>query len=108
MNAQLQNLILALVVAWSVWSLLRRYFPKPVQRLKEKLAAYTERHGWIKLAASLRKAPATSSDCSSGCSSCHGCDTPAEPVATAEPVSIRPSSRQHYRTVLPSGEMGSE
>jgi hypothetical protein len=92
MNAHLQSLILTLIVAWSVWSLLRRYFPKPVQRFKEKLALRAEHHGWFKVATSLRKVTVTGSDCSSGCSSCHGCDTPTESVAEEKPVTIRSSS----------------
>jgi hypothetical protein len=96
MNALIQNLILSLIVAWSAWSLLRRYFPKPIHRLKERLAAKAEQIGMMKLGHTLRKVPAASADCSSGCSSCHGCDSsndsPDDSISIEKPVTLRSSS----------------
>jgi len=67
----MQNLIVALIVAYASWSVLWRYLPKSLKRrMATAVAAWCRERGWHGLA--LRMQPAQQAP-ASGCDSCSAC-----------------------------------
>ncbi len=88
----LQYLVLAGLLAWSVFFVLRRLMPVPLRHMQGRLAAAAAGSGWHRLASWLQ--PGTvQKGCDSGCSSCGtGCgedgqDTPIVQLRKSGPVS---------------------
>lgn len=91
MNAFLQWLVIALLLGWSLFTVLRRVFATPLRHAQERLAAQAGAHGWPRLARWLQPA-ASAGGCGSGCSTCGDCaSAPATPAE--QPVTLKPSSR---------------
>lgn len=88
MNAGLQMTLVALLLGWSLWVMLRRWFPAATIALLNRLADRAARRGLMPLSRWLRPA-AASGGCDSGCTSCRSKCTAA---ATEQPVQWRPSS----------------
>lgn len=94
MNAILQDLVVALIVAWSVGVMLARFFPGASAALRQRLAASAAAHGHARLAVRLASAPA-SEGCDGGCGTCRtGCASgtpslPSAPTDSAAPVRWR-------------------
>jgi hypothetical protein len=67
----MQNLIVAAIVSYACWYVLRRYLPKSVKRrMATAVAAWCRDRGWHGVAARMQaaeQAPAT------GCDSCSAC-----------------------------------
>ncbi len=67
----MQNLIVAAIVSYACWYVLRRYLPKPLKRrMATAVAAWCRDRGWHGMAARMQateQAPAT------GCDSCSAC-----------------------------------
>lgn len=81
MNELLQWLVVGLLLAWSLGSMLARFFPAPAARLRAALARRAEAAGHARLAARLRAVPAAGG-CDSGCASCKtGCGAPLAPAS---------------------------
>lgn len=96
MNALLQGLVVAVIVAWSLSVMLGRFFPGASAALRQRLAAWAGAHGHARLAARLAAAPAAGEGCDGGCGSCRtGCATgtpslPSAPADKSSPVRWRP------------------
>ncbi len=80
----LQFAVIATLLGWSVFFMLRRSFPAAIQRLQGALANRAHAQGWLKLAAWLTPVISTAGGCGSGCSSCSSCAS--NPAAAEQPV----------------------
>jgi hypothetical protein len=71
-----ETIIVVLIVLWSIWVTLRRFFSAFVAQQQQRLANIAARKGWTNVSKVLT--PAISGDgCDSGCSSCSSrCSTP--------------------------------
>lgn len=92
MNAQLQNLLVMVVVGWSLLVMLRRFFPALMTALQNRLAGFAARHGQPRLARWLYREPAPAGGCGSGCGGCEqACPVKSATTAPApQPVQWRP------------------
>lgn len=66
----MQELIVGLLVAWSVWRVLRRFAAQPLYRGQLRLANLVKQVGWLGLAAWLTPVAPTAAGCGSGCDGC--------------------------------------
>lgn len=92
----MQNLIVAVIVLYACWYVLRRYLPKPLQRrLANAAAAWCRRRGWHGMAKRLQAAEqAPASGCDS-CSACAGAEAKGKnPVQTISVDSLKRSLRR--------------
>ncbi len=75
MNATLQMLVVGLLLGWSTWVMLGRFFPGTMASLRTRLASLAAARGHARLAERLRPA-AAAGGCDSGCGSCRtGCSS---------------------------------
>lgn len=80
MNELVQNSVVFLIVAWSLWLSLRRYAPMQTYKLQQALATWFNNKGFSKVGGYLSPSQA-SGGCDSGCGSCKvGCAVPVEQV----------------------------
>ncbi|MCD6060439.1 MAG: hypothetical protein K0S16_750 [Moraxellaceae bacterium] len=95
MNAAIQTALVALLLAWSLGVMLRRWFPAGTAALLARWAGRIEARGLPRLARWLAPDAGTSAGCDSNCGSCRtGCAS--DPVDT--PVQWRqpsPSGHSH-------------
>ena len=91
----MQQSIVAIIVAYAVWAVLKRYAPKA---LRQAMRAWAERaatrFGWTGMAAKLAVRGQAAAACESGCGACGGCaaaDTDA-PGADAKQFTITPEA----------------
>lgn len=81
----LQGLIMAALLGWSVFFMLRRIAPKFIANQQRQLANAFNVQGWPRLAQWLEPAISTGGGCGSGCNTCGSCA--ANPnKETAQPV----------------------
>lgn len=93
----LQVLVMAGLLSWSVFFMLRRIAPDLVRKQQYQLATACNTRGWNKLALWLEPAIATGGGCGSGCNTCGSC--PSNPnKETAQPV--------QWKTPAPSKSSG--
>lgn len=78
----LQVLIMAGLLGWSLFFMLRRIAPNFVRNRQYQLAASFNSHGWTKLAQWLAPAISSGGGCGSGCNTCGSC--PSNPNKAAE------------------------
>jgi hypothetical protein len=91
MNAALQTAVVMLLLGWSLWALLGRFFPGVAGLLRRRFARLAAVRGPNRLSRALARMPAESGGCDSGCSRCRtGCST-----APAQPLQWRSSSGGH-------------
>lgn len=82
MSMLVQWLVVAILVAWSLGFMLRRYVPAI---WLQSFSAFLQTHGFRRLAAAT--APVAKAGCDNGCSSCApSCSSHAQAAATPEPV----------------------
>ena len=72
----MQELMVGLMVAWSLWRVLRRYAPQLMYRVQNALANLVRKIGWLRLAVWLTPIVPVAAGCGSGCD---GCGTSAAP-----------------------------
>lgn len=90
MNALLQQVVVGLLLAWSLWAMLGRLLPGTQARLRLALARVAARRGENAFSRWLARVPVAAGGCGDGCGSCKtGCATPAAPE---QPVKWRTSS----------------
>lgn len=70
MSANVQAIVVAVLLLWSLGFMLRRQFPKTTRRLQQYLADACGARGWGMLARYLQPAEKMAAACDSGCSSC--------------------------------------
>lgn len=68
-----QGLIMAGLLGWSMFFMLRRVMPKLVSNQQRQLANVVNARGWTKLAQWLEPTIKTSGGCGSGCNTCGSC-----------------------------------
>ena len=85
----MQELIVLMLVVWSLWRVLRRYAPQLMYRVQNALANLVRKIGWSRLAAWLTPIVPVAVGCGSGCD---GCGTSAAPSPTSSPTSSPKSS----------------
>lgn len=83
----MQELIVGLLVVWSLWRVLRRYAPQVMYRVQNALANLVRKIGWSRLAVWLIPVVPVTAGCGSGCSDC----APSCASHAATPASIEPS-----------------
>lgn len=89
MNSALQTLVVGLLLGWSAWVMLGRFFPGTMASLRTRLAALAAAHGHARLAERLGRAPAAGG-CDSGCSSCRtGCSSGAGTTGSTGPAPVQ-------------------
>jgi hypothetical protein len=97
----MQELIVAMIVAYATWAVSKRYAPKALRAWARSTTANAARRaGFAVLADRLQNAPApSSSSCSDGCDTCNNCSTTgsAKPDAKTGAQSI--SVEQLRRTI---------
>lgn len=94
MNATLQMLVVGLLLGWSTWVMLGRFFPGTMASLRTWLATRAAARGHARLAERLRPAPAAGG-CDSGCGSCRtGCSSGGSGGSTS-PASPAPVQWRH-------------
>ena len=96
MNANLQVLIVALALLWSLGFMLRRQFPMLSRRVQHGLADGCRKHGWMTLAAWLHPAEKAAPGCDNGCSSC-------SPSCAADKAGAVAEKPVQWRQPPPSG-----
>ena len=69
----LQLLIMAGLLSWSLFFMLKRIAPNLMRNQQYQLAAGFNARGWKKLAQWLQPAIVTSGGCGSGCNTCGSC-----------------------------------
>ncbi|GEM_PF-600717 len=89
----LQGLIMAGLLGWSVFFMLRRIMPKFVSNQQRQLASAFNAQGWTKLAQWLEPTISTGGGCGSGCNTCGSCasNPNKEDVQTVQWKSPAPS-----------------
>ena len=90
MNAAIQTALVALLLAWSLWVMLRRWFPAGTAALLGRWAGRAEAQGLARFARWLRPETNSTAGCDSNCGSCRtGCAGNAveEPVQWRQPPS---------------------
>ena len=80
----MQELIVLMLVVWSLWRVLRRYAPQLMYRVQNALANLVRKIGWSRLAAWLTPIVPVAVGCGSGCD---GCGTSAAPSLKSSPNS---------------------
>lgn len=93
----MQELIVLMLVVWSLWRVLRRYAPQLMYRVQNALATLVKQIGWARLAAWLTPVVPVAAGCGSGCDGCasgapSSCASPATPAVEhtqAAPVQWR-------------------
>ena len=80
----MQELIVLMLVVWSLWRVLRRYAPQLMYRVQNALATLVKQIGWARLSAWLTPVVPVAAGCGSGCD---GCGTSAAPSPTSSPKS---------------------
>ncbi len=93
MSEFLQAGIIAALLGWSLFFMLRRILPNVVNRLQQHLAQTALSHGYTKLSKWLAHSLKSAGGCGSGCSNCSSCGS--NPATTQEqPVQWKaPSSK---------------
>lgn len=66
----MQELIVLMLVVWSLWRVLRRYAPQLMYRVQNALATLVKQIGWARLAAWLIPVVPVAAGCGSGCDGC--------------------------------------
>lgn len=89
----LQFIVIAALLSWSVFFMLRRSFPAVVQKQQLRLTGYARSHGWLKLANWLTPNAQSAGGCGSGCSNCSSCGS--NPAATEQPVQWKTQPSKH-------------
>ncbi|MBC7752286.1 MAG: hypothetical protein H7Z73_11350 [Candidatus Saccharibacteria bacterium] len=77
-----QGLVIAGLLGWSIFFMLRRMMPKWISNQQRQLAHTLNSKGWNKLAKWLEPSISTGGGCGSGCNSCGSC--PSNPNKPAE------------------------
>lgn len=81
-----QTVIIALIVAFSLWQVARKYLPNTMRDLQGRLAKTLDRRGLHRLSHVLQPANAPASGCGDGCGNCTGCSLSAlEALKTEAP-----------------------
>jgi hypothetical protein len=80
----LQFAVIAVVLGWSVFFMLRRTLPQQIAALQQRLATVATAHGRPRLAQWLAPVTSTATGCGSGCSNCNSCGS--NPATTEQPV----------------------
>lgn len=84
-EALMQTMIVSLIVLWSVFVTLQRFFPALIVKQQQRLVSLLAAKGWHSLASYLQPSAKGQGGCGSGCSSCaSACTTPE--TATVEQV----------------------
>lgn len=89
MSQWIQGLIIAAAVAWSSLHLLRKYFPRPIERVRVRAAATMLRPSRPQLVQSigawLQARGANGDECESSCGGCSGCASNPQSATDKEP-----------------------
>jgi hypothetical protein len=96
-----QGLIIAGLLGWSLFFMLRRVAPNLVRNQQYQLANTLSRHGWPKLARWLEPTLSVGGGCGSGCNTCGSCAS--NPNQTPEPSVQQPVQ---WKTPTPSKSSG--
>lgn len=67
----IQESIVALLVGWSLWQVLRRFAGRPLYLLQMRVVVQLQRYGWPRVAAYLMPVAPTVAGCSQGCGGCN-------------------------------------
>lgn len=73
----LQTVVIAAIVAFSLWQVARKYLPNTMRDLQGRLARFADRRGLHALGHKLQPANAPASGCGDGCGTCKGCSLSA-------------------------------
>ncbi len=73
MSELVQTGIIAALLGWSVFFMLRRMLPNVVHRQQQRLAQMAQMHGYPKLSKWLAPVLNSGGGCGSGCSNCSSC-----------------------------------
>jgi len=95
----MQEIIVAIIVAFAAIAVLRRYAPRSVkQALRVHSVRLATRFGWHKTAAKLGEPAENGGSCGSGCGSCGSCgDTSTKSNASTTTVSVEALKRTIQR-----------
>lgn len=96
----MQQLIVAVAVAYAAWIVAARYAPPAIRRAMRRWTAIVARRaGWEALAARTEAQASAGGSCGDGCGSCNGCGgassarpapgSPAENVTVITPEALR-------------------
>ena len=66
----MQELMVGLLVAWSLWRVLRRFAPQLMYRVQNALANLVRKIGWSRLAVWLTPVAPVMAGCGTGCDGC--------------------------------------
>jgi hypothetical protein len=72
-----QPLIIALIVVFSLWQVMRKYLPNTTRDVQGRLARTLDRRGLHRLSHVLQPANAPATGCGDGCGNCTGCSLSA-------------------------------
>jgi hypothetical protein len=97
----IQGLVMAALLGWSLFFMLRRVAPNLVRNQQTQLANALNMHGWKKLAQWLEPTLSSGGGCGSGCNTCGSC--PSNPNKDAEPTVPQPVQ---WKTSAPSKSSG--
>jgi hypothetical protein len=84
MSELVQTSIIAILLGWSVFFMLRRMLPNVINRQQQRLAQMAQTHGYIKLSKWLEPQLKSGGGCGSGCSNCSSCAS--NPTAAQEQI----------------------
>jgi hypothetical protein len=88
----MQQAIVAVIVFYAAWVVVRRYAPKALKREVRAIAAHGLRKcGWERAARRLENDAQAAASCRDGCGSCGGCDS-KEPAALQGEFAITPET----------------
>ncbi len=81
----MQEAIVAVVVAYAAWTVMRRYLPAALKRnVRAVLGRLLKQAGWERAANRLEKPSQSAASCADGCGSCGGCDSKAADLSRTE------------------------
>ena len=98
----MQEMIVALIVAYAAWVVVKRYAPKALRtRVRGSVASAARQAGLASWAAKLETVPYASSSCSDSCGTCGGCapDVSSKPDPDAATVQHGITVEQLRRTI---------
>lgn len=84
----IQESIVALLVGWSIWQVLRRFAARPLYLVQSRLSSTVRQLGWPRVAAYLTPVAPTVAGCSQGCGSCSSNAAPSCASQAATPADI--------------------
>jgi hypothetical protein len=95
----MQESIVAVIVAYAVWVVAKRYAPKSLRRaLRAWIERTAMRFGWTGIAAKLEAKRQAEAACASGCGACGGCASGDAASAAKKQFTITPEALKRTTT----------